>query len=579
MQWVLHRVLALSGAADATDEELDPYSDMCFGLASFKTDEEDTGWDTEEAMEGEEDVRDTHGVHEGESDAVLGIREAPSQAMGKQSELVCQALRGDKFALSKGESAYINLNRDAINNEADEEHKCLGVRGCQVKSVAVADRILFGIWPKEERPFRLYRGCTLVLRGEEWFNKEKGKDHQIPGEKCLPEDWMASVTETSPKWRGLIDAPVHAVLLNQVDIKLIGEVEEDDVKVHQVASPMVQMQMLNATRKLSEHWGEESFDAMCREFEKQEATIPSGSNKKLPLKSMFLKAPGKYRKFLDGIEDIKTSGRVKRKFKVFSKQRQDFNPEFVIFDEASFFRDPEIVYILGQLKNDARVLFVGRDGMGDPFERLINKKYHQTLLNISYRSHKILYRPTSVAYYDGQVEALHAAPRVDAGIHPKNPLVVRQGNRTWTLPGLSHFLHLAHVEGDTKKDLSGSLFHPTEAEIGVALARSLVDRGCREILIMSPYRAQVALVKKLWEQRHPDAAPCPKVQTVDASQGSEAEAVIVLITRNFGSASFLQSVKRTNVMLSRACTAQYLDEADHALDQKVNFYTVIPIVW
>ncbi|GAB1206334.1 hypothetical protein APSETT445_005019 [Aspergillus pseudonomiae] len=185
----------------------------------------------------------------------------------EQSELVCQTLRGDKFTLSKGESAYITLNRDAINNEVEEEHKCLGIRGCQVKSVAVADRMLLGIWPKEERPVRLYRGCTLVLRGEEWFNQEKTKDYHIPGEKGVPEDWMASVAETSPKWTGLIDAPVHAVLLNQVDIKFIGDVDEDDVKVHQVANPMVQKQMLSATRKLSEHCGEESLDAMCREFE------------------------------------------------------------------------------------------------------------------------------------------------------------------------------------------------------------------------------------------------------------------------------------------------------------------------
>ncbi|KAB8261871.1 P-loop containing nucleoside triphosphate hydrolase protein [Aspergillus pseudonomiae] len=695
---------------------------------------------------------------------VIALGLPSAKLWAKQSELVCQALRGDRFTLSQAETAYITLNRDAINTEAEEEHKCLG----------------------EERPFRLYRGCTLVLRGEEWFNQEKAKDYHIPGEKGVPEDWVASVTETSPKWTGLIDAPVHAVLLNQVDIKFIGQVEEDDVKVHQVANPIVQMQMLSATRKLSEHWGEESFDAMCREFENQEATIPSESNKRLPLKSMFLastprinthdpwdtsltdlnslvpeswglneaeteaatqllthsfslvvgppgtgktstiaaaamlvtqilargsvghaklavlvpthaagaavmnqlctafdhekyrmdmlvrlrgradsearlfaavtepsddvermiacakKAPGKYREFLAGIQDIKASGRVKRKFKEFNHQRQElirnimkdvqivvtlplnvremvrreFNPEFVIFDEASFFRDPEIFYILGQLKIDARVLFVGDHRQLSPpvftrqgemawaisaFERLINKKYDQTLLNVSYRSHTILYQPTSVAYYDGQVQALYAAPRVNVGINPQNPLVARQGNRTWTLPGLSHFLHLAHVEGDTNKDPSGSLFHPMEAEVGIALARSLVDRGCQEILIMSPYRAQVALVKKLWEQRHPDAAPCPRVQTVDASQGSEAQVVIVLITRNSGSAGFLQSVKRTNVMLSRARTVQYvvgnwdwvggrsftmdagkfyryLDEAGRSLGKRAKYFTVSPKV-
>ncbi|GAB1206335.1 hypothetical protein APSETT445_005020 [Aspergillus pseudonomiae] len=47
MQWVLHRVLALSGAADATDEDLDPDSDIYFGLTSVGLHDEDSEWDTE----------------------------------------------------------------------------------------------------------------------------------------------------------------------------------------------------------------------------------------------------------------------------------------------------------------------------------------------------------------------------------------------------------------------------------------------------------------------------------------------------------------------------------------------------
>ncbi|KAE8399494.1 hypothetical protein BDV37DRAFT_287513 [Aspergillus pseudonomiae] len=53
MQWVLHRVLALSGAADATDEDLDPDSEMYFGLTSVGLHDEDTEWDTEQEVEEE----------------------------------------------------------------------------------------------------------------------------------------------------------------------------------------------------------------------------------------------------------------------------------------------------------------------------------------------------------------------------------------------------------------------------------------------------------------------------------------------------------------------------------------------
>ncbi|KAB8221967.1 P-loop containing nucleoside triphosphate hydrolase protein [Aspergillus novoparasiticus] len=688
-----------------------------------------------------------------------------------QSELVRQALLG-KLALSKEQEEYIALNRNAINEEAEAEHKWLTVIGCLVKSVAVGDHILLGIWPKKDRPFRIYRGCTLVLRGEHWFRK-----------KGVPEDWMASVTENSPKWSALIDAPAHAVLLNDVDVRLVGEVNEDMVKVHPVANPMVQLEMLTSTRKLSEQWGEENFDTMCRQFEDQEATIPSGSTTKLPLSSMFLpstprvpthdpwdtsisdinalvpkgwnlneaqtqaatqlmthslslvvgplgtgktrtiaaaamlvtqimqrgsvgkarlavlvpthaaaaavmdqlspafesnhygkekltrlrgradsearlfagvtapdhditqmiacakESSSTYRQFLDGIGTIQASGRLKSHLKDFNKQRQEpirafmkgvqvvvtlplnvremirreFNPEFVIFDEANFFRDPEIFHVLGHLRPDARVLFVGDDKQLSPpvfttegitawsvsvFKRLINKKYHHTLLNVSYRSHKILYRPTSVTFYDGKVRTFSDGPCIDFGINAASPLVVRLGNMTWTLPGLSHFLYLARVEGDARKDPSGSWFHSQEAELGVTLARILMDRGVRDILIMTPYRAQVAEVKKVWEKRYPGIQVHPRVQTVDGSQGSEADAVIVLITRNRGSVRFLQSTKRANLMFSRACVSQYvvgnwewvgsrrfietakkfftyLNEADRVLN-RTNYYTVYP---
>lgn len=230
--------------------------------------------------------------------------------------------------------------------------------------------------------------------------------------------------------------------------------------------------------------------------------------------------------------------------------------------------------MLGQLRVDARVLFVGDHKQLSPpvftkqgevawsasaFERLIKKGYQQTLLNVSYRSHKILYHPTSAAYYDGQVKSFRDAPLRDIGVNATNPLVVRLGDQTWTLPGLSHFVHLDHIRGDTQKDPSGSLYNPQEAELGVPLARGLLDRGVRDILVMSPYRAQVALVQRVWELRNPEVQTRPRIQTVDASQGSEADAVIVLITRNFGLAGFLQSSKRTNVMLSScARIAQYV---------------------
>lgn len=91
-----------------------------------------------------------------------------------------------------------------------------------------------------------------------------------------------------------------------------------------------------------------------------------------------------------------------------------------------------------------------------------------------------------------------------------NPLTVRLGNKTWTLCGLSHFLHLPHSEGDTRKDPSGSLYHEQEAELGICLAQQLLNRHTGSILIMSPYRAQVTLVNRLWDQRFSGLRPRPR---------------------------------------------------------------------
>lgn len=88
----------------------------------------------------------------------------------------------------------------------------------------------------------------------------------------------------------LIDAPIHAILMNDVDVGFVDHVNEEDVKVHPVANPVVQTQMLEAIRKLSEHWGEENFDAMCRDFENQETAIPSGSHAEFV--SQTIRRPG-----------------------------------------------------------------------------------------------------------------------------------------------------------------------------------------------------------------------------------------------------------------------------------------------
>ncbi|BCS27108.1 uncharacterized protein APUU_60156S [Aspergillus puulaauensis] len=82
-----------------------------------------------------------------------------------------------------------------------------------------------------------------------------------------------------------------------------------------------------------------------------------------------------------------------------------------------------------------------------------------------------------------------------------------------------------------------------------------------DVLIMSPFKAQVARCSKLLGDLYPNASgngsPVPRIQTVDASQGSEADAVIVTFARNAGCVGALRSPKRVNVMTSRHRHFQY----------------------
>ncbi|OJI86864.1 hypothetical protein ASPTUDRAFT_39869 [Aspergillus tubingensis CBS 134.48] len=118
--------------------------------------------------------------------------------------------------------------------------------------------------------------------------RNKTKSYKIPGQSGPQKGSMASVTENSAKWTTLIDAPVHAVLLNNVDVRAVKQVDEDDVRVFIVANHMLQVEMQKATRALEEYWGDEIFDDACRDRTKQEVAISSDNGPKLSLTSIIL---------------------------------------------------------------------------------------------------------------------------------------------------------------------------------------------------------------------------------------------------------------------------------------------------
>ena len=97
---------------------------------------------------------------------------------------------------------------------------------------------------------------------------------------------------------------------------------------------------------------------------------------------------------------------------------------------------------------------------------------------------------------------------------------------------------------------SESLENPGEAEVVVARARALVAAGLDpgQIAVITPYRAQAAHISPALEGLGIE------VDTVDAFQGREAEAVLVSCVRSNadGRLGFLTDLRRMNVALTRA---------------------------
>ncbi|GEN06207.1 DNA helicase, putative [Myxococcus fulvus] len=97
-----------------------------------------------------------------------------------------------------------------------------------------------------------------------------------------------------------------------------------------------------------------------------------------------------------------------------------------------------------------------------------------------------------------------------------------------------------------------SLFNTGEADLIEARVRALLGHGLaqRELAVITPYSAQAHRLRERLEPFAPDV----EVDTVDAFQGREKDAILVSLTRSNGEGQvgFLNDLRRMNVALTRA---------------------------
>ena len=212
---------------------------------------------------------------------------------------------------------------------------------------------------------------------------------------------------------------------------------------------------------------------------------------------------------------------------------------------AAFLRAPRVV-LAGdhqQLPPTVLSLEAARAGLGRSlFERLLGEHPPDTIgrmLREQHRMHEAIMAFPSRAHYGGELRAHPSvkAHTLDAAGVDAPPFLFLDTAGT----GLSDAL----APGTESHE------NPGEADLLLAHLRALLGAGVApdRIAVITPYAAQVARLRAALE----DVREL-EIDTVDAFQGREKDAVLVSLVRSNpdGEVGFLADVRRTNVALTRA---------------------------
>ena len=179
-------------------------------------------------------------------------------------------------------------------------------------------------------------------------------------------------------------------------------------------------------------------------------------------------------------------------------------------------------------------------------ERLMQKPGPQISrrLEVQYRMHAEIMQFSSAEFYES---SLSAADSVRSHLLRDLPGVA--ANELTETP--IHFIDTAGASYDESPEPEGeSRFNRPEADLVVKKVQELLEAGLAptEIAVISPYSAQVKLLRELLKQ------PELEVDSVDGFQGREKEAVIVSLVRSNRDSEigFLADTRRMNVALTRA---------------------------
>ncbi|MCU4802409.1 AAA domain-containing protein [Halobacteria archaeon HArc-gm2] len=189
-----------------------------------------------------------------------------------------------------------------------------------------------------------------------------------------------------------------------------------------------------------------------------------------------------------------------------------------------------------------------QDALGDEqrlslFETLMNRYGDNiaVMLRTQYRMNEAIAEFPNEAFYDGK-------------------LITADQNRDWTVDDLSPLMGINIKGTEQSRSADHSYYNPDEAEAAVKQVKLLTISGLSpsDIGVIAAYSAQVQEIKQQLNESDIDRIHEVTVNTVDAFQGGEREAIIVSLVRSNSRASsgFLtipdEGPRRLNVALTRA---------------------------
>ncbi|CAK9005681.1 unnamed protein product [Durusdinium trenchii] len=180
------------------------------------------------------------------------------------------------------------------------------------------------------------------------------------------------------------------------------------------------------------------------------------------------------------------------------------------------------------------------------------------LLDTQYRSHPVIAEFSARTFYAGKLKS---------GIKGSDRKQIRG------LPWPNHQSPIAFLPSDGQEEEEGeSKYNPTEAELVQRLVQDAFfqrELEITEIGVVTPYVAQVRLLKRMCKQIIPEGMDPEllEIASVDQFQGREKDLIIFSAVRcnRVGNVGFLADWRRLNVMLTRARRGMVVVGNSHTL--------------